>query len=193
MQIVLLFELAIVSVLFLFSVVRYFHIGFSYSETRHVYRSTPRAFIQEQSWWFAELVVVLVRLRRPVRCSVCAQPDLVARQLIALDVVLALAGAETLRWSRVLRPAVFIFRSPFLHTLVSNMLRTVGRVLEISFILLVIIFVFALIGAELFRGLYPVGKPSDSFDTPLSGMLTLFILLTPENYPTVMCAAGSRA
>ena len=67
---------------------------------------------------------------------------------------------------------------------------TLGRLGSLTMLLTTFILIYALLGVRLFTGLYPPHWESDgNFDTIETASITLFVLLTRENYPYCMYPA----
>jgi Ion transport protein len=112
---------------------------------------------------------------------------LLACVLMCVDAGMALCFGVAVRWSRCLRavpPVCFVkqFRSA-----VRTCLRTMPNVMDVLFLLLVVMVIFAIVGVSLFGLLYD-GRQA-TFDNFGQAMLSLTVLLTTENYPDIMLPA----
>lgn len=109
---------------------------------------------------------------------------IVAVALIPLDNSQFAAAARILRVFRVLR---LITVRPELRALIEVLLRAVPAIVDIVILMFIIFYIYAVVGSFLFDGL-----PSGLWDNFLTAMLTLFRILTFEDWTDVMYEAMER-
>ena len=93
------------------------------------------------------------------------------------------------RVSRLLR-SLQLFRAKVLRKNFVVLIKTVPALIDVLLMTTLMVIFFAVVGAELFKGSYTdpeTGvRPDSHFDTVQDGMLSLYVLLTTENFPDVM-------
>jgi hypothetical protein len=144
---VMIGELVAVVILMLDSAVRFFHTGTVWNPARRTYQMTTWRWLRQPHLSLSALALVL--------------------QFV--DLLFAFANFPYLgamRWARVLRPVLVITHSTALHELTRLIVLTLPRILDLLGLMLVIMFVFAVVGSTLFSGLYD-GSATDSFESTL--------------------------
>jgi hypothetical protein len=91
------------------------------------------------------------------------------------------------RIARPFRPLLGITKRKSLRRLLSSILWTVPRMLDISLLLFIVIFFYAALGQQLFSSEQVPGysENNDNFDSWPAAALGIFILTTTENYPNI--------
>nr|CAB3227400.1 voltage-dependent N-type calcium channel subunit alpha-1B-like [Phallusia mammillata] len=97
-------------------------------------------------------------------------------------------GISVLRALRLLR--IFKFTSAWsgLRNLVVSLMSSLRSIVSLIFLLFLFLVVFALLGMQIFGGQFsfPEGKPNSNFDSFPSAILTVFQILTGEDWNVVM-------
>eukprot|EP00003_Mantamonas_plastica_P026510 TRINITY_DN5444_c0_g2_i2.p1 TRINITY_DN5444_c0_g2~~TRINITY_DN5444_c0_g2_i2.p1 ORF type:complete len:215 (+),score=51.61 TRINITY_DN5444_c0_g2_i2:58-645(+) len=107
----------------------------------------------------------------------------------AIDLFCTIAFGTTFRFSRPLRPFLFIAQSRTLRRTAQVIGKALPPVVGVMLVYTFIIMIYGYLGVLLFRGvyIYPPGTlPQDKFDTLGQAMLSMFVLVTTENYPDVL-------
>jgi len=99
-----------------------------------------------------------------------------------------LSGLRALRLLRVFK--VTKYWSP-LRNLVIALMNALSSIMSLLLLLFLFIFIFALLGMQLFGGTFSFqgGTPPSNFDTIWTALLTVFQVLTEEDWPQVMYTA----
>lgn len=99
-----------------------------------------------------------------------------------------LSGLRALRLLRVFK--VTKYWSP-LRNLVIALMNALSSIMSLLFLLFLFIFIFALLGMQLFGGSFnfPTETPTSNFDTIIYALLTVFQVLTEEDWNQVMYTA----
>eukprot|EP00004_Rigifila_ramosa_P019174 TRINITY_DN4846_c0_g1_i3.p1 TRINITY_DN4846_c0_g1~~TRINITY_DN4846_c0_g1_i3.p1 ORF type:complete len:1566 (-),score=403.70 TRINITY_DN4846_c0_g1_i3:850-5007(-) len=97
-------------------------------------------------------------------------------------------GLSVLRTFRVFRLLRLIRNWPSLQRLVKTMVASTDSILNFGLLLILFMFIFALIAMQFFAGKFlpDSQSPRSNFNTLLGAMLTLFQILTGENWNSVM-------
>eukprot|EP00743_Colponemidia_sp_Colp-15_P007898 GILK01008553.1.p1 GENE.GILK01008553.1~~GILK01008553.1.p1 ORF type:complete len:787 (+),score=107.02 GILK01008553.1:89-2449(+) len=106
--------------------------------------------------------------------------------VMLLDLLLSLDPRWEFRFSRPLRPLLFISKARGLRRSLSTIFKTMPNVFNVGACLFLIMLFFVAMGMPMLGGVYPDTMDSTSFSEALGSMLSLFILQTTENYPHVM-------
>ncbi|XP_059097525.1 voltage-dependent calcium channel type A subunit alpha-1-like [Tigriopus californicus] len=107
-----------------------------------------------------------------------------------------LSALRALRLLRVFKVTKYWSR---LRNLVIALMNAISSILSLLFLLFLFIFIFALLGMQLFGGSFnfPEGTPTSNFNTIVAALLTVFQILTGEDWNQVMYTAinskGGRA
>merc|ERR1719458_1235787 len=108
-------------------------------------------------------------------------------------------GLSALRALRLLRVFKVTKYWSSLRNLVVALMNAISSILSLLLLLFLFIFIFALLGMQLFGGQFnfPEGRPTSNFDSITSALLTVFQILTGEDWNQVMYYAinskGGRA
>merc|ERR550517_956548 len=108
-------------------------------------------------------------------------------------------GISALRALRLLRVFKVTKYWSSLRNLVLALTNAISSILSLLLLLFLFIFIFALLGMQLFGGQFnfPEGRPTSNFDSITSALLTVFQILTGEDWNQVMYYAinskGGRA
>jgi len=99
-----------------------------------------------------------------------------------------LSGLRALRLLRVFK--VTKYWSP-LRNLVIALMNALSSIMSLLLLLFLFIFIFALLGMQFFGGQlnFPEGTPTSNFDSIINALLTVFQVLTGEDWNTVMYTA----
>ena len=103
-----------------------------------------------------------------------------------------LSGLKTIRMLRTFRVfrVVRLLRTlKSMQTIVGVMARSYSSFIYITALMFLFIFIFTLLGMQTFGGIFqddPEGKPSNNFDSFSIGFITIFQVLTMENWQTVL-------
>ncbi|PAA86585.1 hypothetical protein BOX15_Mlig012532g2 [Macrostomum lignano] len=99
-------------------------------------------------------------------------------------------GFSALRSIRLLRIFKVTRYWSSLRNLVISLLNSMRSIISLLFLLFLFILIFALLGMQLFGGEFnfPEGRPAQNFDTFVKGLLTVFQVLTSEDWNMVMYA-----
>ncbi|QQP56288.1 Uncharacterized protein FKW44_000902, partial [Caligus rogercresseyi] len=102
--------------------------------------------------------------------------------------LLGLSGLRALRLLRVFK--VTKYWSP-LRNLVIALMNALSSIMSLLFLLFLFIFIFALLGMQLFGGSFnfPDSTPTSNFNTIINALLTVFQVLTEEDWNNVMYTA----
>eukprot|EP00762_Andalucia_godoyi_P008681 ANDGO_00428.mRNA.1 Muscle calcium channel subunit alpha-1 len=104
-------------------------------------------------------------------------------------------GLSVLRIFRLMRLFKLVRSWKSLNSLLETIARSIASVAWLSMLLLLVIFIFALLGMSLFGGNVQVDGevPRSNFDTIYWSMITVFQILTGENWNEVMynCITGT--
>ena len=97
------------------------------------------------------------------------------------------AGLSVLRALRLLRIFKVTKYWSSLRNLVISLLNSMRSILSLLFLLFLFILIFALLGMQLFGGAFnfPDGTPDANFDTFVISLLTVFQVLTGEDWNEV--------
>ena len=78
-----------------------------------------------------------------------------------------------------------------LRNLVIALMNAISSILSLLLLLTLFVFIFALLGMQLFGGSFnfPDGRPTSNFDTIVPSLLTVFQILTGEDWNQVMYTA----
>ncbi|XP_048580456.1 voltage-dependent N-type calcium channel subunit alpha-1B isoform X2 [Nematostella vectensis] len=97
-------------------------------------------------------------------------------------------GSSVLRSLRLLRIFKFTRFWSSLRNLVTSLLSSMRSILSLIFLLLLFIFIFALLGMQLFGGRFSttLDAPRTNFDNFVKAMLAVFQIMTGEDWNTVM-------
>ncbi|PFX33508.1 Voltage-dependent calcium channel type A subunit alpha-1 [Stylophora pistillata] len=97
-------------------------------------------------------------------------------------------GISVLRSLRLLRIFKFTRFWASLRNFVTSLLNSMRSILSLIFLLLLFIFIFALLGMQLFGGKFSerLEAPRTNFDNFLKAMLAVFQIMTGEDWNTVM-------
>jgi len=94
------------------------------------------------------------------------------------------------RWAKPLRPLLLIFWKRDLFRVATTVFVTLGRLGELTAVFLIIIVMYSFLGVRLFSGLYDrQWADAANFDSFETAMISLFVLLTTENYPNCLYPA----
>ncbi|KAK4469124.1 hypothetical protein MN116_006708, partial [Schistosoma mekongi] len=97
-------------------------------------------------------------------------------------------GISVLRALRLLRIFKVTRYWASLRNLVLSLLNSMRSILSLLFLLFLFILIFALLGMQLFGGdfNFDEGRPTQNFDTFVKALLTVFQILTGEDWNTIM-------
>merc|ERR550519_3266531 len=97
-------------------------------------------------------------------------------------------GLSALRALRLLRVFKVTKYWSSLRNLVIALMNALSSIMSLLFLLFLFIFIFALLGMQLFGGSFnfPDAKPTSNFDTVITALLTVFQVLTEEDWNHVM-------
>uniref|UniRef100_A0A5K3EU69 Voltage-gated calcium channel subunit alpha Cav2.2 n=1 Tax=Mesocestoides corti TaxID=53468 RepID=A0A5K3EU69_MESCO len=97
-------------------------------------------------------------------------------------------GFSALRSIRLLRIFKFTRYWASLRNLVLSLLNSMRSIVSLLFLLFLFMVIFALLGMQLFGGgfAFEDGQPSQHFDTFTKSLLTVFQILTGEDWNTIM-------
>ena len=98
-------------------------------------------------------------------------------------------GISVLRALRLLRIFKVTSYAKDLSNLVASLMNSLNSILALIFLLFLILGVFALLGMQLFGGKFAVEfepTPQQNFDTFVPAFLTVFQILTGEDWPSLM-------
>merc|ERR550519_2931403 len=97
-------------------------------------------------------------------------------------------GLSALRALRLLRVFKVTKYWSSLRNLVVALMNAISSILSLLLLLFLFIFIFALLGMQLFGGQFnfPEGRPTSNFDSITSALLTVFQILTGEDWNQVM-------
>merc|ERR1719483_1270149 len=100
-------------------------------------------------------------------------------------------GISALRALRLLRVFKVTKYWSSLRNLVVALMNAISSILSLLLLLFLFIFIFALLGMQLFGGQFnfPEGRPTSNFDSITSALLTVFQILTGEDWNQVMYSA----
>jgi len=92
------------------------------------------------------------------------------------------------RFSRPLRPFLAMSQLPQQRRLMSAIIKTIPYVANISGFLLILVLFFGLLGLQLFNREQVTGydPTNDNFEDAAASILSMFVLSTTENFPSVM-------
>ena len=105
------------------------------------------------------------------------------------------SGASIVRLFRVGRLFMLVKKAKGLQTLINTLLQALPAFLNISFLLLVVYFIFGIMGVQLF-GRTPHGNAVDemtNFETVWNALITLFTIGTTETWEDVMNSVGETS
>eukprot|EP00164_Ancoracysta_twista_P001511 GFYU01001981.1.p1 GENE.GFYU01001981.1~~GFYU01001981.1.p1 ORF type:complete len:1859 (-),score=537.10 GFYU01001981.1:437-6013(-) len=106
-----------------------------------------------------------------------------------LDSLVFAAGGSIVRVSRPLRPCMLILLSTNLRRLVALLFSTLPSLFDVVILLACMMFIFGVIGVLSFAGMYDYG-PGDlaqyDFENFQNAALTLYVLMSADNYPDIM-------
>merc|ERR1719189_256778 len=93
-------------------------------------------------------------------------------------------GLSALRALRLLRVFKVTKYWSSLRNLVIALMNAISSILSLLFLLFLFIFIFALLGMQLFGGYFnfPHETPTSNFDTVVTALLTVFQVLTEEDW-----------
>lgn len=100
--------------------------------------------------------------------------------IVAVSLFAAQSGLGAIRAFRVLRVLRVVTVIPRMRTVVSGLLNAIPGVASVGVLLVIILYVFAVIAANLYGGAHP-----DLFGDVFRSMYTLFQVMTLENWPDV--------
>ena len=96
-------------------------------------------------------------------------------------------------WTSTWSPKIFLMKvtsyAKDLSNLVASLMNSLNSILALIFLLFLILGVFALLGMQLFGGKFAVEfepTPQQNFDTFVPAFLTVFQILTGEDWPSLM-------
>ncbi|KAA3681610.1 uncharacterized protein DEA37_0007098 [Paragonimus westermani] len=97
-------------------------------------------------------------------------------------------GISVLRALRLLRIFKVTRYWASLRNLVVSLLNSMRSIISLLFLLFLFILIFALLGMQLFGGdfNFDEGRPTQNFDTFVKALMTVFQILTGEDWNTVM-------
>jgi hypothetical protein len=154
-------ELAVLGLLLVDSLIRFFHIAFVWNEQTVRYRIEPMRFVGQTATFISTVVTLL----------------LIADVVMALVIpVGSTAGLVNVRWARILRPLLVLCHSKALRQLMRLIGLTLPRILDLLALILIIMFVFAIVGLTLFDGLYD-DSTTDAFSGTIRSVATCVSLL----------------
>lgn len=109
--------------------------------------------------------------------------------------VTRVAEVNTFRFSRPLRPLLFVATVPTSRRLLTTILRAVRRMVDVGLVIIVVLVAYSVLGMQLFSSTNVPGYASndDNYNNFGGAMLANYILTTTENFPTVMCTSPARA
>jgi len=92
------------------------------------------------------------------------------------------------RTFRVLRVARLLRTMRSMMSIIQVISRSISSFIYLAMLLLLFLFIYALLGMQIFGGQFdfPDGKPRNNFDTFNSAFVTSFIVLSMENWQSVM-------
>lgn len=102
------------------------------------------------------------------------------RLAIGIDALFCLITGVRFRFSRILRPALLVTRNRELRQLYDTVSQTVFELVEIATLILSLIVLYTVIAVQLFGA----GCPEE-WGNYWSSALSLFVLLTGDNYPDI--------
>lgn len=109
--------------------------------------------------------------------------------VMVFDVLLSWFSVSPLRFSRVLRPVLFVYKSRELRRWLYLIVTTLPRIVGLALLIFSFITVYAVIGVLLFsqRDYYKGPEYQyANFDGFGSACIALYVLMTSENYPYIM-------
>lgn len=106
-----------------------------------------------------------------------------------VDLAINWAGVTTIRFSRVLRPIIFVFKSRELRRWMYLILSTLPKITGLALLIFSFIAVYAIVGVLLFseQEFYQDGRFNyANFDDFGKATVLLYVLMTSENFPYIM-------
>jgi len=128
--------------------------------------------------------------------SVRHVPGFILVMVMVIDTCMSAAALPnaSVRFSLPLRPLLLIFWDLDLFRVSTTVVMTLRNLGALAVVVLIVMILYAFLGVRLFTGLYPplweAGADFDSFPT---AMISLFVLLTTENYPQCLYPAFDRS
>jgi hypothetical protein len=125
--------------------------------------------------------------------------------LTCADVIMAMAApaapghsglylrVATVQFARPLRPFVLVVRYRRFRSVATALYRTVPKLLPLFALVTTLLLVYGLVAVQIFGGSYPRKElylDRGNFDDLLMSTLTLYVLITSENFPVVMTTYG---
>jgi hypothetical protein len=104
-------------------------------------------------------------------------------------------AVRMIRTLRVLRVARLLRGLQSMQTIIEVIGKTIGSFAYIGLLLLILIFIYVLFGMQLFGGKFdfPEGKPRQNFDSFNNAFLSMFQVLTMENWQATLYACMRTA
>ena len=92
------------------------------------------------------------------------------------------------RTFRVLRVAKLLRHMKSMNVIISVLSKSISSFIYLALLLLLFIIIFALLGMQIFGGKFnfPEGQPRGNFDSFHSAFVTIFQILSLENWPDVL-------
>ena len=101
------------------------------------------------------------------------------------------------RTFRVLRVARLLKAMQSMRVIIGVISRSISSFIYLALLLLLFIFIYSLMGMQLFSGIYDDDweeeKPRANFDSFIAAFLTVFQVLTMENWQTILFTTMSQA
>ena len=164
----LIAEIVVQCVFLLDCALRFFHIAFVWDPVLNRYRIEISRFFNQHATVVSTACTILL-----IVDASCA---------LGIQASAATVSISNVRFARILRPIIIVCRLKALRQFSRVILLTLPRILDFLALIIVIMFVFAVVGTTLFSGLYSESK-TDSFEGIIRSMFTLWILISTESYP----------